>query len=362
MADLESGLVSTKGQALLANCGIMIRRLGARLGLFDRTKLPPNLLPFSMDHDRPILVIRAGGVAAWATVKLARETPLNVPGPTGFIVDAAFPDNDEISGALFDVCRSWFQRKNIKTVLAFMSDSIMDKRGIAYDQADSSTATYGMAVNPVYYVDTMKRHGFCVYMDMYEFDTSIVELPYPIDRLVKRAKRTIPNCRVETLSGNRIIEFVPQIVEVYNDAYSDNDCYTTLLEDDVMKVAKKMAKFVPYNSIIMVFSGDRPIGLLAAVPDFNRLKVTNPLTLLFVRKKIAELRRYRGIFLGVAIDFRHTAVEVLMYEHYRNNMKAHSDTLVLGWIIDKNVSYLRLIRGKLAPQQTHTYALMRMDL
>ena len=361
MPQLELGRIENKSQAIWASAAILGRRIFSKVGLVRSRHIPPKLPPLEIESDRELITVLLGGsLTAWAVIKAARETPYNIPGPVGYLVDAAFPDDVDIQDRLFDACRDWFRSNDIKTVIAFMSDSVMDSRGIAYNQPTSGS--YGMAVNPVYYIDAMKRYGFTVYMDMFEFDHSIVNNPYPTDRLAKRAERKIPDCRVITMSGEKIIDYIPDIVKIYNDAYADNDAFITLLESDVMKVATKMAKFVPHKSIIMIYSGDEPVGLMAAIPDFNKLKVTNPMTLLFARKAISQLRRHRGILFGVAQKYRTSGMEALLYQTYRENMKSVTDILVLGWIIDTNAPFLRLVKAKMGLKQTQTYALMQLDL
>lgn len=355
--------IGSRGQALAANVSIAARRALAMIGLADRRNIPPSFVPMAIESDRPVLAVGSvGATRAWARLAMARETPRGLEPPVGYITAAGFPDNQAVQTALFDGCKAWFVEQGAKTVIALMSDSIMDDRGIAYDQPSRNGATYGLPVNPAYYVDAMKRWGFDLYMDMFEYDITFDRITHPPDRLVAYAKRSIKDCRVVTVSGERIIDHLPQIVEIYNDAHAENDAFVPLRLSDVEPVAHRMAKFVPHDSAILIFSGERPVGLLVAIPDFNQLALTNPLTLLFAQKAIANIRRYRGILFGVARDHRKNAVEVLLFQTFRENMRKYCDTFIIGWTIETNTPLINIIMRKMAGIKINDYAMMRLDL
>ncbi len=363
MSSYRTSWIGSQAQVLTANASILGRRAIGGFGPSNAHRIPPKLVPSGNPAHGPMVTIRHGlATVAWARLDMARETPLGVDPPVGYITDAAFPDDEAIQTALFDACRQWLQAQGAKSAIAFMSDSIMEGRGIAYDQDSTADATYGLPVNPVYYIDAMKRWGFQVHMDMYEFNTSIVESPYPAEKFVARALKSIDDCQIISMSGEQILDYLPQIIDIYNDSHCENDAYVPLLLSDVAPTANKMAKYVPHKSVIMVFSGDRPIGLLTAIPDFNRLSMTNPMTLMFAQKAIANIRRYRGILFGVARDFRKKGVEVLLYNTFRQNMVKHCDTFIIGWTIETNTPLLKLINRKMGGVETKKYALMRMDL
>lgn len=355
--------VSTRASARRANVNIFRRRAAAFVGIGDRATSPPKLLPVDIDASKPVIIVTSGSaIVAWVWVEMAREAPVGLKSPTGYIRDISFPDNHEVQDCLLDACIAWFQDNDAKTIIGPMADSVMESRGLAYDQESSKGATYGLPVNPNYYIPEIVRRGFKVHMDMFEFEIPMNESTYSPKKLAERAKRAIPDCRIERLSGAEIADFLPQIVEVYNDAYADNDCFTPLLLSDLEPVANKMAKFLPHKSIVLIFSGERPIALSVGIPDFNKLSLTNPLALAFAQRAVANLRRHRGILFGVSRDFRGHGIEALVYEMFRDSLYNHCDELTIGWTVETNTPFISILKERLNITRIKKYALLRYDL
>ena len=123
MPEFEAIAIASRGQAVAINLSIAARRALGVIALADRNSIPPAFLPTVPDADRPIIAARGrAGVAAWARLAMARETPRGLTAPVGYITAAAFPDNEPAQRALFDACKAWFVGKGAKTVIAFMND------------------------------------------------------------------------------------------------------------------------------------------------------------------------------------------------------------------------------------------------
>ena len=225
----------------LMNLLILGRRALARFGLAEKNTIPPKLISSRSRPHSPLIAVGKGAhIAAWARLSMARETPRGLVPPVGYIADAAFPDNSEIQSRLFEECATWFRANAVKSVVAFMSDSVMEPRGIAYNQTSSANATYGLPVNPRHYISAMKQSGFKVHMDMYEYETRLLEDKRSIDGLANRAKKYIADFQILAITGKDLFNYLPQVVELYNDSHSENDVFVPLRLEDVEPAAKKM--------------------------------------------------------------------------------------------------------------------------
>ncbi len=125
--------------------------------------------------------------------------------------------------------------------------------------------------NPPYYCDYFEKCGFqkhrdhlAYFMRMNEYD------PAAMEEIVHRAKQRF-GFRVEhvTLTPENEQRTVQAIARVIREAFPPEWEMNVPTFGDVSEAVKTLKKFYRPEMFVMAYAGNRPIGLVAAFPDYN---------------------------------------------------------------------------------------------
>jgi hypothetical protein len=235
-------------------------------------------------------------------------------------------DDEDVSQALLAEARSWLAARGMKTMRGPFSLSINEECGCLVDGFDTPPMIM-MAHNHPYQAALIERAGFQKCKDLYAWT-------YDIGTVPPRAQRAhddiaaLPEITTRTLDMKHLARDVRLIMEVFNDAWSDNWGFVPTTEQQLDKMAEDL-KLIAMPEITRLTFIDGAIAAVAlGLPNINelihdahgklfpfgalkllwRLRVRGPKTgrllILGIRRKWRNVRRYAGLsaFLYVEMN------------------------------------------------------------
>ncbi len=258
-------------------------------------------------------------------------------------------NDDEVSFKLLDSASNMLKKRNLKIIRGPMNFSTNEDSGFlihGYDSPPMIMTPY----NPPYYNDLMEAYGMRKAKDLYAFIFNIKEeLPAKVYRIAAIAEKS--GITTRPLDKKNFISDMLAFREVYNSAWENNWGFIPLSEDELFYSAKRLKQIIVPEFTILAFNGDKPIGFLGAIPDYNLVLrhmggKFNPFTIakaFYYTKKIDSLRL---LLLGVKKEFRNKGVDALMFVEGAKNRRKHKyqqyKRIELSWILEDNIPVTRL--------------------
>jgi len=236
---------------------------------------------------------------------------------TGFFGFLDTVDDEEVARELLGHAEAWLRAKGMKRVRGPLSLSVNEELGCLVD--GFGTPPYLMMPHHrPYQGGLVEKAGYTKAKDFYAWSYKVGE----VNARTKRAHEGIKglaevSCR--TASIKNLQSDVELLVDVFNDAWSDNWGFVPFTRAEVQKMAADFKLLLlPEITCIVSIAGE-PAAVALAVPNLNemvrdfggklfplglpkllwRLKVKGPhsarLILLGIRKKWRHVRKYAGL-------------------------------------------------------------------
>ena len=226
-------------------------------------------------------------------------------------------DDPEVSGALLDAAANWLRQRGMKKMRGPFSLSINDEMGCLVDGFDMPPMIMMQHHRP-YQGALIEQAGLAKAKDAYAWRYVVGELP-PRAKKAHDEIDAMPEVRSRHVDMKNLDAEVRTIMDIFNDAWSDNWCFVPYTENELIKMAEDMRLIgIPELTYITEIDGE-PAAVAVALPnlnelirDFNgklvpfglpkllwRLKVAGPTTarllILGIRKKFRNQRKYAGL-------------------------------------------------------------------
>jgi hypothetical protein len=187
----------------------------------------------------------------------------------------------------------------------------------------------------------------------YEVDISNWHDP-KIMRLIEAGERN-PRIRIRPVDKSKFNEEARVILNLLNEAWSNNWGYVPLTESEIRYAGKKLKPII-YNELVRIAEYDgEPVAFMLTIPDINELTKDlngelfpfNFIKLLW-RLRNPRTRRARVPLMGVAKRFHHTRIAsqlaFMLIEYTRRDAVRMFGITVgeFGWILDDNKGMLSI--------------------
>lgn len=265
---------------------------------------------------------------------------------TGFFGFLDTIKDPAVVAELLAAAEAWLKERNMKAMRGPLSLSINEEAGCLVD-GFSSPPMIMMGHHRPYQGDLIAEAGLAKAIDLYAWE-------YDVGRVPVRAQKAhdeiaaLPEVENRTVDMKRFDADVRSIMDVFNDAWSDNWGFVPATEREMQKVAQDL-KLIAVPEITRLTFIDGEIAAVAlGLPNLNelihdangkliplgalkllwRLRVRGPrsgrLMILGIRKKWRNVRRYAGLssYLYVAMN---QASHLLGMRHAE-----------LGWTLETN--------------------------
>jgi GNAT superfamily N-acetyltransferase len=260
----------------------------------------------------------------------------------------------EAGAALIKTAEEWLRSQGMTQSLGPISLSIWDEPGLEIEGfAEPPTAMMGHH-RPEYQA-WIEAAGYEKAKDLitYELDISNWEDPL-INRLIAAGERN-PKIRIRPIDQSKFAEESRLILNLLNEAWSDNWGYVPLTEAEIAYAGKKLKPII-FDELVRVaeYEGE-PVAFMLTIPDINELTKDlngelfpfNFIKLLWRLRK-PRTRRLRVPLMGVAKKLHHSRLAsqlaFMMIEYTRRDAvtKYGATHGEFGWILEDNKGMLSI--------------------
>ena len=258
-------------------------------------------------------------------------------------------EDQTIAHALIAQAEAWLRQHGMTRVLAPMSMSVWEEPGQLTKGFDHPP-TVMMGHQPERYNDyilALRDYTPAKQLLTYELDITS-EFPPLIQRIVQSGEKN-PRIRIRNVDKSKFDTEARLILDILNDAWSDNWGFVPFTETEISYAGKKFKPIV-HNDLIMVAEYDgEPVAFMMTLPDLN--EVIQPMggklfpfnfikLLMWLRKP--RVRTMRVPLMGVRKKLQSSRLAsqlaFMMIEYIRRNAVARygASRGEIGWILEDN--------------------------
>jgi hypothetical protein len=226
-------------------------------------------------------------------------------------------DDMDVAGALLERAGDWLRQRGMRRIRGPLSLNINEEWGCLIEGFDMPPMIM-MPHHRPYQAGLIEQAGFDKIKDLYAWRYEVGDVP-------KRARKAcedlekLPELRSRHADMKHFDREIRVVMDVFNDAWSDNWGFVPLTETELQKMAEDLKPIViPELTYIAEIDGE-PAAVALALPNLNelvrdldgklfplglpkllyRLKVKGPktarLVILGIRKKFRNVRKYAGL-------------------------------------------------------------------
>ncbi len=225
--------------------------------------------------------------------------------------------DQEVAGALLEAAAAWLRERGMKRMRGPISLGINEELGCLVDGFDTPPMIL-MQHHLPYQGGLIEQAGLAKLKDFYAWRYVVGDLPTRAQKAHDEIE-ALPEVKSRHIDMKNFERDLRIVVDVFNDAWSDNWSFVPYSEAEVMRMGEELKLIaIPALSYITEVDGE-PAAVAVALPNVNevirdldgkllptglakllwRLKVVGPktarLALLGIRKKYRGVRKYAGL-------------------------------------------------------------------
>ena len=262
--------------------------------------------------------------------------------------------DEEAAAGLITTAENWLREQGMTSALGPISLSIWDEPGLEIEGFEEPP-TAMMGHHRPEYQQWIEAAGYEKAKDLLTYEVNIANWSDPkINRLIAAGERN-KRIRIRMVDKSKFNEEARIILNLLNDAWSNNWGYVPLTESEIAYAGKKLKPII-YNELVRVAEYDgEPVAFMITLPDINELIKDlngelfpfNWMKLLWRLRK-PRTRRARVPLMGVAKKLHHTLLAsqlaFMLIEFTRRDCvsKFGIQTGEFGWILEDNKGMLSI--------------------
>jgi len=274
--------------------------------------------PFFEHGDGVIFTaFRNGFCVGRCTAQIDREHLARYKDDVGFFGFFDTIDDQEVAKLLLDAATDWLRERGMKKIRGPFSLSINEETGCLIEGFDMPPMVM-MPHHLPYQAGLIEKCGFEKLKDLYAWRYTVGDMPER-GRKAHDELAALPEVKTRHIDMRNLDSEVRVIMNIFNDAWSDNWGFVPYTEKELSKMAADLKLIaIPELSYIAEINGE-PAAFAVALPNINelirefkgklgplelgkllwRLKVKGPktarLALLGISKKFRGQRKYAGL-------------------------------------------------------------------
>lgn len=274
-------------------------------------------------------------------------------GQFGFI---EAPDEGQVFAGLFNAAEDWLRERGMARVRGPFSLSINDEAGLLIDGFEHPPSMM-MGHAPPYYAARVEAEGYVKAMDLfaYRYEAHQTFPPGPA-AIVKRAQRG-NRVKLRHLNKARYQADLDIILDIFNDAWSDNWGFVPFTAAEIKHVAKSMKPLIREKLVCIIEVDGEPAAMAVSLPNLNEAIADLKGALLpfgwaklLWRLKVGPIRSARILLMGVRRQYHNsplgsalafTAVGAI----YRELSAGGFQSAELSWVLESNLVMRRMIEA-----------------
>lgn len=285
---------------------------------------------------------------------------------SGFFGFFEIDQDSNAAKALLDSAKAWLQERGMTQMRGPMPFSSIDGMGCLIEGFDQAPAIM-MPYNPPYYANFFEQYGLEKKDDLYAFWMSAKEsVPARVEKLAKRTQEK-EGVRIRGLRPSRLRKELATIMDIFNDANSQDKNYIPLSANDLTFLISKLKPVIEPELVHFIEVKGKPVAFSVILPDYNqvlkkidgKIGVTNWLKSIFYSKKIDSVR---FAMLGVRKAYRRRGLETLLYlESFKAAQALGYTGGELSWVPERDQTVIKAIKSS-GGKHTKTYRLYEIKL
>ena len=260
----------------------------------------------------------------------------------------------EASAALIATAEDWLRKQGMKRALGPISLSIWDEPGLEIEGFDESP-TAMMGHHRPEYQGWIEAAGYGKAKDLITYALDITNWQDPlINRLIAAGERN-PRIRIRMVDKSKFDQEAALILNLLNDAWSNNWGYVPLTPAEIAYAGKKLKPIIFPELVRIAEVDSEPVAFMLTIPDINELTKDlngelfpfNFIKLLWRLRK-PRTRRLRVPLMGVARKLHGSRLAsqlaFMMIEFTRRDAvsKFGATHGEFGWILEDNKGMLSI--------------------
>ncbi|MBL9024482.1 MAG: hypothetical protein JNL21_19965 [Myxococcales bacterium] len=238
-------------------------------------------------------------------------------------------EDAEVAAALLDEAAAWLKSRGMKKIRGPYSLSINEELGCLVD-GFSFPPMIMMPHHRPYQAGLIERAGFAKLKDFYAWKYEVGEVPVRAQRAHDEIE-ALPEISVRLVDPKNVARELDVIIDIFNDAWSDNWGFVPATKTELEKAAKDLELLLmPELTRIVCIDGE-PAAVAVGLPNLNeliddfegklgplqiakllyRLKVRGPrsgrLYILGIKKKWRNARKYAGLSAYLYVEMNRAA-------------------------------------------------------
>ncbi|MCW5749953.1 MAG: dATP pyrophosphohydrolase [Alphaproteobacteria bacterium] len=265
-------------------------------------------------------------------------------------------DDATVFAALLDAAEGWLRQRGMRHVYGPFSPTINDEPGILVEGFDTPPMMMMAHAEP-YHATHLAAAGYGKARDLfaYSYDTRR-EPSETVRRLVAKAES--PRIVIRPMGKASYAREVREVLEIFNEAWSDNWCSVALTEEEMEHLGKSMRPIVDRRLVWFAEVDGRVAGMVVVLPNVNEAIADLDGSLLpfgwaklLWRLKVRGLKSARVPLMGIRREFAKmnvvgAALPFLLIDAMRRAaISAGYERAELSWILEDNLPVRRVIEA-----------------
>jgi hypothetical protein len=287
-----------------------------------KDRLDPRKNPFFTHAEGAIFTAHdaaTGECLGRITTSIDKEHLARYQDATGFWGFLDTVDRGDVAQALLDRAESWLRERGMTRARGPMSTNVNEEIGCLVDGFDTPPYVL-MPHHRPYQAKLIENAGYTKAKDLLAWRYTVGDLNPRVAR-ARADIQAMPEVTSRVVSYGEMQRDVELIMDVFNDAWSENWGFVPLTEPEIKKTAQDFKLFLMPEITRIVSIDGEPAAVAVAIPNLNemihdlggslfpmglpkllwRLKVSGPKTgrviILGIRKKWRHVRKYAGLSL-----------------------------------------------------------------
>jgi GNAT superfamily N-acetyltransferase len=257
-------------------------------------------------------------------------------------------EDEETFRLLLDAAEGWLRAEGVTRALGPISMSIWEEPGLLIEGYDHPPTVMMGHAKPEYR-GWIEAAGYRPVKQLLTYDLDITQQFPPLVRRIIRSGESNKSIVIREVDKSRFFEEAHVILDILNDAWSDNWGFVPLTEPEIADVGVKLKPIV-FNDLIRIAEIDgRPVAFMITLPDLNEAIAPLKGSLLpfgwakllwWLRKP--RVRTMRVPLMGVRKELQSSRLAgqlaFMMIEAIRRASVEHYGATrgEIGWVLDDN--------------------------
>ena len=176
----------------------------------------------------------------------------------------------EAAAALIRTAEDWLRDQGMTSALGPISISIWDEPGLLIQGFDEPPMVM-MGHHRPQYREWIEAAGYAKAKDLHTFELDIrIDMIPVIDRLIKAGEAN-PRIRIRNVDKSKFDQEAATILDILNDAWSDNWGFIPLTDAEIAYAGKKLKPIIVEDLVKIAEVDGEPVAFMITIPDLNEM-------------------------------------------------------------------------------------------